>query len=70
MYSQYHQDIVTTESGVVDIEHYKQEASRIRSEYLLELFKSSVSFIKCLFVTRKDMNEAAANMFQVEKLAR
>ena len=70
MYSQYHKDIVTTETGLVDIEHYKREASRIRSEYLLALLKSSASFIKGLFVTPKDMSEAAVNMFKVEKLAR
>jgi hypothetical protein len=70
MNNQYHQDIVTTETGIVDIEHYKREASRIRSEYLLALLKSSVSFVKGLFATDKDLSEAAVNMFKVEKLAR
>ncbi|NQZ31819.1 MAG: hypothetical protein HRU06_11125 [Oceanospirillaceae bacterium] len=70
MSNQYQEEIVTTASGVVDIEYYKQEASRIRSEYLLALYRSAVSSIKGLFVTQKEVTETAANMFTVEKLAR
>ena len=39
MYSQYHQDVVTTETGVVDIEHYKREASRLSQRILAGAFE-------------------------------
>lgn len=65
----YHNEIVTTESGAVDIEFYKQEASRIRSEYLLSLFRSGQTFMKNLFGSQKEINESAMDMFKAEKLA-
>ena len=70
MSKQNHQEIFSTESGIVNVEYYRLEASRLRSEYLLTLFKSAQASLKKLFVSKKVSNESAIDIFTIEKLAR
>ena len=67
---QYDVEIAKTQSGAVDLEFYKAEASRIRSEHLTAIFKSAVKAVRKLFISQRDIANSSTNMFLVEKLAR
>ena len=70
MSNQNNQEIFSTESGIVNVEYYRLEASRLRSEYLLTLFKRAQTSLKKLFGSNKVSNESAIDIFTIEKLAR
>jgi hypothetical protein len=67
---QYDVEIAKTQAGTVDLDFYKQEASRLRSELLLKMIKSSYASIKNACSSLVNVNTSPANIFLLEKLAK
>lgn len=64
---QYDDQIVTTESGALDLEFYRQEANRIRSEYLWSVIVKGVKSVTGFVASVMKNNGSAVDNFLLHK---
>ncbi len=63
----YDETIVTTESGALDLEYYRIEANRARSEFLLACLKKAHASTKNFFKAMIKFNGSPIDNFLLQK---
>lgn len=61
MSNSYEIEIVKTQSGALDLDYYRAEANRMRSECLKDMLIASIRGIKNLFTVKKDLSSLTVN---------
>ena len=67
---EYNSEIVTTSTGEVDVQYYRQEAGRLRSEELSLVIKSMVKSVKKTLNVPADLYHAVSNLAFSGKMAK
>ncbi len=63
----YEETIVTTESGAIDLDYYRLEANRARSEFLLACLKRAFTSTKSFFKAMAKFNGSPIDSFLLQK---
>lgn len=67
---QYDDTIVRTESGALDLDYYRAEANRVRSELLLSWVKSAYSKTKGFFIAMAKSKGSPVDNFLLQKMVK